>query len=413
MSFSSLKKNIVDQDLCTSCGLCISVCPGNILVFSDDGIVPVPVLKSETEGINSCSRCGLCEKVCAGYDSRTNVSETAIFGTSRTQEERWTGIYINAYQLAAKNLHILRRAGSGGAGTVLAITALKEKIVDAILVVGRDTEKPWTSKAMFIDSAEKAVLYAQTTYCITPNLHLLRDIPYKKIGIIGLPCQIQAVRKLMHIKNDPEAEKVYSKITFLIELACSSNTTREGTEYIIADLLKIPLKEVAEVRYREGGYPGNFMVKTKDKKKYYYPFYKMVEEFKNFKTFRCNVCPDWWSGLADISIADGAPDIYALSKQGQKYKPSSTVLTRTDTGQKLINLAYKNGLIYLHNDLFINNLGLERKRQRYRAYMNLSERKIPIPPGKDNYYDSILTDEEVLACGVDSKKYAFTQRTAK
>lgn len=392
MSYGSLKTSIIDHNLCTSCGLCVSVCPDKLLRFSDSYTVPIPVLESiGGQEYKKCSNCGLCEKVCAGYDSQTRASEKKLYGRTRIQEERWTGIYRNAYQTAAKDLNILQNASSGGAGTVLSMTALEEDLVDAMLVVGRDKTKPWISKALFADSAGDVIKYAQTTYCVTPNLHLLRENPYGRIGIIGLPCQIQGLRKLMNIKDNANAKKLSNKVVLLIELACSSNTTREGTEHIISNLMNIPLNNVLELRYRDGEYPGNLTVKTKDREKCYFPFYKMVEEFRKFKTFRCNTCPDWWSGLADISICDGATDIYALSKNGKEHKPTSTVLVRTDIGQKVVNLAYIKGQISLNNYSFSNNLGLERKRQRYRFYLANSDGRIPLPPGDISSAAFLLT----------------------
>ena len=48
-----------------------------------------------------------------------------------------------------------------------------------------------------------------------------------------------------------------------------------------------------------------------------------------YKTHRCIVCGDWWSGLADISISDGDPNIYASSQSGARPPRQSIVITRT------------------------------------------------------------------------------------
>lgn len=221
----------------------------------------------------------------------------------------------------------------------MAITALEEKVADAVIVVGRDEEKPWVPKAFIADSVDKIIECAQTSYCITPNLHLLNDSRYERIGIIGVPCQIQGINKLLNLPEDTPASFLASKVAFTIELGCASNTSLAGTEHLIAGILGVQLEDVLFMRYREGEYPGQFVVRTRDGKEHSLPFYRLVEEFKKFKTFRCLSCPDWWSGIADISISDGDPNIFDSSKTGVSVKASSTVMVRTAMGAKLIELA--------------------------------------------------------------------------
>ncbi len=51
---------LVDIEKCDGCGLCVSVCPGNVLVMVED-VVNVRL----GEHCTSCKRwCALCEDVC-------------------------------------------------------------------------------------------------------------------------------------------------------------------------------------------------------------------------------------------------------------------------------------------------------------------------------------------------------------
>jgi NAD-dependent dihydropyrimidine dehydrogenase PreA subunit len=51
---------VIDRDKCDGCGLCVSVCPCNILVLVDNVVTVVP-----QEACNSCHRwCTQCEDVC-------------------------------------------------------------------------------------------------------------------------------------------------------------------------------------------------------------------------------------------------------------------------------------------------------------------------------------------------------------
>ena len=58
--------------------------------------------------------------------------------------------------------------------------------------------------------------------------------------------------------------EVAEKVVLAVEIACASSTKLAGTEFLITEKLGITLQDVAEMRYREGEYPGEFTVKTRD-----------------------------------------------------------------------------------------------------------------------------------------------------
>jgi coenzyme F420 hydrogenase subunit beta len=400
MSYLKLQEEILEADLCTSCGLCVAVCPKGLISFTDES-VPLPHLMLTTvyEIADACGSCTMCSDICPGYDTGALESDQRLFGRARSVEERWTGIYQETFQLTTKDEEVLERVAAGGAGTTLAIVALQEKLVDAMIVVGREEERPWIPQAYLTDSVEKVIECAQSSYCVTPNLQLLADAPYERIGIIGVPCQIQGIQKLLNNSDDLRFADMAKKIVFTMEVACASSTSRAGTEHLITNMLGVELKDVVKMRYREGKYPGQFMVETKDGIEHYLPFYKLVEEFKKFKTFRCLSCPDWWSGVADISISDGDPNIFDSSKNEVSPRPTSTVMVRTDFGKQLIELAREKEYVDLFDYEFVTNLGLERKRNRYRHYQTTGK-KIPTPSGTDEQVEEILSDDEVIRRGV-------------
>ena len=128
----------------------------------------------------------------------------------------------------------------------------------------------------------------------------------------------------------------------------------------------------------------------------------MVTDFTAFKNNRCNVCPDWWSGLADISLCDGNPNVFALSRDGATAPRSTVVMTRTPLGKALVAEAIRRGLALTRPYHFINNLGLERKRQRYYSYVQKQNQKIPLAAHIDLTNSHILSDKEVLNSEVNA-----------
>ena len=391
MGFLDLKSDILDQDMCARCGACVAICPPGFLTITDDRM-PVPAVPLEAL---SCEGCALCLDVCPGKDTATPISEARIFGRSCKPTERWTGIFRQSLVLTSTNPSVLAGAAAGGAGTTLMLTALRSGLADAVIVVGRDADRPWVPKAIITDSEEEVIRCGQTSYCLTPNLQLLSDPRFKRIALIGVPCEIQAVRKMQNIVPLPE---VADKVVLTVEIACASSTKLVGTEFLITEKLGIPLSEVTELRYREGEYPGEFTVTARSGERKSLPFFEVVDEFKRHKTHRCLVCADWWSGLADVSISDGDPNIYASSQSGAKPPRQSIVMTRTAQGEKIVQTAVQLGLATVRLRPFIaeDNLGLQRKRFRYASFAEAMPNRVPTPPVDYTETEELLSDTEVI-----------------
>lgn len=295
----------------------------------------------------------------------------------------------------SSNPRVLSGAAAGGAGTTLMLTALRSGLADAVIVIGRDPDRPWVPQAVITDSEEEVIRCGQTSYCLTPNLQLLRDDRFERVALIGVPCEVQAVRKMQNIVPLPDVAK---KIVLAVEIACASSTKRAGTECMITEKFGLKLEEVAEMRYRDGEYPGEFAVRTKSGERRAIPFFECIDVFKRFKTHRCLVCGDWWSGVADVSISDGDPNIYASSQSGAKPPRQSTVMTRTEAGDKIVQTAVQLGMASVRARPFVadNNLGLQRKRFRYAAFAKSMPNRVPAPPVEYEETHALLSDEDVI-----------------
>jgi coenzyme F420 hydrogenase subunit beta len=391
MPYVDLKNEILDQDMCARCGACVAVCPPNWLAIGPDS---TPVTTADPETMN-CGTCSLCLDVCPGKNTATPQSEAKIFGRSRTPVERWTGIFRQSLVLTSTDPRVLRGAAAGGAGTTLMLTALRSGLADAVIVVGRNVDRPWVPAAVITDSEDDVIRCGQTSYCLTPNLQLLRDPRYERVALVGVPCEIQAVRKMRNLVPMPE---VAEKVVLTVEIACASSTMLAGTEFLITEKLGVALEDVVEMRYRDGEYPGQFAVKTHSGERRTLPFFEVVDVFKRFKTHRCLVCGDWWSGIADVSISDGDPNIYASSQSGAKPPRQSMVMTRTPEGEKIVQEAVKLGLATVTPRAFVSeeNLGLQRKRFRYASFAEAMPARVPTPPVDYEETEALLSDTEVI-----------------
>lgn len=393
MSFLDLRKNILDASLCASCGACAAVCPDQAIVISADQTTPV-LAPSAIDF--DCGSCNLCTDVCPGRDTGVPESELRLFGRTRASSERWTGIFQRTYSAYATQRQVSKAASAGGAATALLVSALERGVIDAALVIGRDEARPWVPVPRLVTTTQDIIDCAQASYCITPNLQLLADAPYSRIGVVGLACQMEAIQKMRNLADVPEAA---NRIAFTIEIGCASNTRREGTEHLIENRLQLPLVEVTSMKYRAGEYPGSFTVSDRQGEERALPFHELVTEFKKFKSFRCLACPDWWSGLADVSIADGDPNIFKTSRDESRAEKASMVMTRTSIGQALVDAAAAEGSLALTEEVFYpeESLGLQRKRHRYASFADKHAGQVPNPPVQGVELQRPLADDEVIS----------------
>ncbi|MEH2193503.1 MAG: Coenzyme F420 hydrogenase/dehydrogenase, beta subunit C-terminal domain [Nostoc sp.] len=395
MSFQNLQETILSPNLCASCGACQLACPSDVIQIND----LYPKLTTTTDEI--CGECTDCLNVCPGLDTGVPESEKQLFGRLRQPEERWLGIYTSIYGGCATDSAVFERSASGGSVTTLLASAMKCLNLDCVVVAGRDDQRPWRAAPMvFYDPAELSKA-AQSTYQLFPHLSILKDLfrenPSLRIGIVGIACHIQALRKLQRIDNQ-WGEIARKQILFTIEIACSSSTSPSGTETLIVDSMGISLDDVKEVRYREGNYPGEFVVHTKDGEKKSISLWEAVRHFKEHKTYRCLSCGDWMSGLADISVCDGDPNIFKSSQQeSSHFAKHGSIFVRTETGAKVLEWARETDALNIWPTTVSGvNLGLERKRNRRAYYEGLKDLVPESPiPGYQEMID-VIPDEQLI-----------------
>lgn len=390
-----LKLTVLDQNLCAGCGACALVCPQQVIVFDPDRVVPL------LEGIgDSCESCTECLAVCPGLQPDTDRSELELFGRTRRAEERWLGISRQAIGARSTDPQIVRRSASGGTATTLLLTAREHFDVDLTLTMGRHPGQGWRSAPQLGSATQAIINNAQSTYQLAPYLNALRECyeqqPDARIAVVGLACHVQAIRKLQR-RDTAIGHWARRRIICVIETACSSNTLPAGTHSIISDVLGQDPQQVRDIKYREGDYPGRLQVTLLDSQTFGIDFWEILGKLKDNKTFRCLSCGDWMSGLADVSVCDGDPNIFEASLNGSEEQKHGRALIRTEMGQALVDSAITHGRLESWGvDLGGFNLGLERKKNRRRFY-ETQPLVLPAGPGVgDHFEDEALVDDAEL-----------------
>jgi coenzyme F420 hydrogenase subunit beta len=403
MPYSQLRATVLNNDLCTRCGACVPACPERMIRMVD--LLPVLV---GTE--DRCGTCNDCVQVCPGADPHTPEAEDALFGRRRTPDQHWLGVYEDVVTCWASDRKVYDASASGGSVSALLAHALEARGFDWLLVCGRDPERPYRASPVICRDPEEVSRYAQSTYQLSPYLAPLRSIleagKPSRGAVAGLACHMQAVRALQRL-DSPIGERARQRIGFLIEIACSSNTLPSATETLITKDLGLELADVANVLYRDGEpYPGWFTVVTRDGERHRLPLFHAFRHFTGHKTHRCLSCPDWLSGLADISVIDGDPNIFIASVNGaSEFRKNGTLLVRTATGREILESAARAGAVICEPSALRSsgNLGLERKRSR-RLHYERGDRPISAGPIPGHVEPDDTLDDATLLSITDRKR---------
>ncbi len=324
-SYIDLEKEVWDADLCSGCGACIAVCPADALYFETGIDSAKPKNNGYCKAAVDDVSCGACYEVCP----RIGEQPESIFGD-----------YLKI--TAAKAEFDIPRKQSGGAVTALLANALDTGLVDAVVTV---TEDSWTLKphSVVITKSEALINQAGSRYnWWVPLVSALKEAvvtrKYRNIAVVGVPCVVQAVRKML--ESDHDLVRPYKdSIRFVIGLFCTESFDYEK---LVAGKLKSeyalePMK-VCRIDVK-----GKLEITLNDGTQYVIPLAELEDTVRP----GCHVCTDFTALKADISAgAVGSPNGY------------TTLIVRTLVGQHLLESAVASGKLSTTDEL---NLGIVEK----------------------------------------------------
>lgn len=298
--YKALEHEIIFKDLCCGCGNCEAVCPENVI---EVGEYP--------ELVGKCTDCGYCLMQCPrSYFSREEAEEK-LFGDVTDDP---LGHVVKMVGVKAKGN--LNGVQDGGFVTAALQYALKKGIIDGAVVSGVDKKNRWRPVARLATTGKEVAQASGTRYSNSPNLSVLKEAKekgLKKLAVVGLPCQIEAVRKLENYSIDDV--DLTERIKLTIAIFCSSNFTYDGLmKRLVSKKYKVPISTISKMDIK-----GKNVLVMSGKKTVEIPLKEAYAE----KREACKVCTDFSGKLSDISAgAVGAPDgytaVFARSKSASK-----------------------------------------------------------------------------------------------
>ncbi len=206
-----------------------------------------------------------------------------------------------------------------GITTRIAARLLETGAVDAVLTMAPDAADRWKPVPVLVTRPEDMAGVRGMRMGYAPLLALLepaRAAGYRRLGIIGIPCQVYALRAL-------EQELGFDRL-YVIGTPCSDNTTTENF-HVFLDLLDAEPDSITYLEFR-----ADFHVELRydDGRKREIPFLQLpISKLpKDFFPLTCRSCVDYTNVLADITVG-------YMGGEGRQW-----LILRNARGQELLDL---------------------------------------------------------------------------
>lgn len=329
--------------------------------------VESPTLRRVLAG-ELCSGCGLCagvsggavalETVAPGYTRPRQVAPVAPEAESKfaaacpgsvvaawepaPEADIYWGPYREVLTGHAVDPEVRFEASSGGVLSALAIHALDDRVVDAVVHVRADPERP-TRNLIAISTDRADVLggagsrYAASSPLATIDA-LLND--GRRFAFIGKPCDVSALRQLALLDL-----RVDRAIPLKLSFFCGGIPSHAGADRILRTMGLEP-DNVVRFRYRGQGWPGRTVAETADGAIGDMSYAdSWGGHLSKEVQFRCKVCPDAVGGVADIAAADAWHGGESGYPQFEEQDGRSLIVVRSAVGAELVRRCRATGAV--------------------------------------------------------------------
>lgn len=206
-----------------------------------------------------------------------------------------------------------------GITTRIAERLLETGQVDAVLTMAPDPSDRWKPKPVLVTSPEELKQCRGMRMGYAPLLALLEpavEAGYKRLAIIGIPCQVYALRAL---ERDWELDALY-----VIGTPCSDNTTTANFHTFLELLSDTP----EAINYLEFRADYHVELRFDDGSERTIPFLQLpISELPpDFFPLTCRTCVDYTNALSDITVG-------YMGGSGDQW-----LLVRNNRGQQLLDL---------------------------------------------------------------------------
>ena len=316
-----LQEKVVAAGLCTHCGTCAGLAQGQVAMQQTlRGPLPEQLPSSQ---IHLDERAWAA---CPGKGVDYPGLYQHLFG--RLPENWLIGCYQRTYVGYAGSEDVRRAGASGGLITQTLLYLLETGKIDGAVVVQQGRTVPYLAEAVIATTREEILAGAQSVYQpVSVNAILGEMAGFNgRLAYVGLPDQVASLRELQR-QGHPAALKV----DYVLGPYVGTNMYLEAiASYLRANGVN-SLNEIAELKYRDGEWPGYLMIRLKNGRvfkaeKFYYNY--LIPFFITKHTL---LSVDFTNELTDISVGDAWHPRFEAKGEG-----FSAVVARTEKGEALL-----------------------------------------------------------------------------
>jgi coenzyme F420 hydrogenase subunit beta len=291
-------------------------------------VEPLPRLTGPAPFRDMCTDCGIsrssdpgrCGKACQFIKPDYPAMEARVHGRAR-DPGRMDETHFGPFRRMVRASMVRPSEGAQWTGitTGIAERLLETGAVDAILTMAPDPDDRWKPVPVMVTKAADMAACRGMRMGYAPLLALLEPAKaqgFKRIGIIGIPCQVYALRAI-------EAELGFERL-FVIGTPCSDNTTTEKFH----DFLALLADDPDTITYLEFRADYRVELRFTDGRVKLIPFLQLpISKLpSDFFPLTCRTCVDYTNVLADITVG-------YMGGQGEQW-----LIVRNQRGEELLGL---------------------------------------------------------------------------
>jgi coenzyme F420 hydrogenase subunit beta len=331
--------DIVNQDLCTGCGICVSESKETLKIgWNEFGfLVPQQIGNNiNNEAIRVCPFNPNPDEEVKDEDKLGY-----IFLSDAAKYDLKIGRFENTYIGFANEYR--ETSSSGGIATFVFKKLLEDKIVENLYVV---KEVNGTYEYQLFNSIKDIIKISKTRYIPVTLEELFNKIELieGRVAVSGVACFIKAIRLKQYY--NPELKE---KIPFLIGIICGGLKSKFFTDYLAQEsgiILKYSKQEYRIKNAKSESSDYSFGAYDDNNDFHQIKMSKVGDMWGTglFKSNACDFCTDVLTELADISLGDAWLDEYRKDGLG-----NSVIVTRTKLADQLIIAGITNLELQVNN----------------------------------------------------------------